>query len=57
MGECASKALHKVWYQKWLVHLTHRPEAGAGVLHSNLTGGAALAKIDSSVGEFPGSGQ
>jgi len=49
MGECASKALHKVWYQKWLVHLVHRPEAGAGVLQSNLTGGAALAKIDSSV--------
>ncbi|HKS76918.1 MAG TPA: vanadium-dependent haloperoxidase [Terriglobales bacterium] len=49
MGECASKGLHKVWYQKWLVHLVHRPEAGAGVLHSNLTGGAALAKIDSSV--------
>ena len=49
MGECAAKALHKVWYQKWLVHLVHRPEAGGGVLHSNLTGGAALAKIDSSV--------
>ena len=49
LGECAAKALQKVWYQKWLVHLTHRPEAGGGVLHSNLTGGAALAKIDSSV--------
>ncbi len=49
MGECASKGLQKVWYQKWLVHLVHRPEAGAGVLQSNLTGGAALAKIDSSV--------
>jgi hypothetical protein len=47
MGECASKALHKVWYQKWLVHLVHRPEAGGGVLHSNLTGGAAQAKIHS----------
>lgn len=45
MGECASKALQKVWYQKWLVHLTHRPEAGAGVLHSNLTGGTVQAKI------------
>ncbi|HZQ67777.1 MAG TPA: vanadium-dependent haloperoxidase [Terriglobales bacterium] len=45
MGECAAKGLQKVWYQKWLVHLTHRPEAGAGVLHSNLTGGAAMAKI------------
>jgi hypothetical protein len=49
MGECASKALHKTWYQKWLVHLVHRPEAGGGVLQSNLTGGAALAQIDSSV--------
>ncbi len=47
MGECAAKALDKVWYQKWLVHLTHRPEAGGGVLHSNLTGGAAQAKIHS----------
>ena len=47
MGECAAKALNKVWYQKWLVHLTHRPEAGGGVLHSNLTGGAAQAKIHS----------
>jgi len=49
IGECASKGLHKVWYQKWLVHLTHRPEAGGGVLHSNLTGGGAMAQIDSSV--------
>ena len=47
MGECAAKALNRVWYQKWLVHLTHRPEAGGGVLQSNLTGGAAQAKIHS----------
>ncbi len=47
MGECAAKALDKVWYQKWLVHLTHRPEAGGGVLHSNLTGGSVQAKIHS----------
>jgi len=45
MGECAAKGLQKVWYQKWLVHLTHRPEAGGGVLHSNLTGGNAQAKL------------
>jgi hypothetical protein len=27
-----------VWYQKWLIHLTHRPEAGGGVAHQILTG-------------------
>jgi len=27
-----------VWYQKWLIHLTHRPEAGGGVLHQILSG-------------------
>ncbi len=37
-GECASRALNRVWYQKWLIHLTHRPEAGGGVLHQILTG-------------------
>lgn len=37
-GEVAARALNRVWYQKWLVHLTHRPEAGGGVLHQILTG-------------------
>lgn len=37
MGECASRSLTKVWFQKWLVHLVHRPEAGGGVLHQNIT--------------------
>ena len=48
MGECASKALQKVWFQKWLVHLTHRPEAGGGVLHQNITNpGRVQSKINS----------
>ena len=38
MGLVAARALQRVWYQKWLIHLTHRPEAGGGVLHENLTG-------------------
>jgi hypothetical protein len=38
MGMVAARALQRVWYQKWLIHLTHRPEAGGGVLHENLTG-------------------
>jgi hypothetical protein len=37
-GEAAARALNRVWYQKWLIHLTHRPEAGGGVLHQILTG-------------------
>jgi hypothetical protein len=48
MGECAARGLQKVWYQKWLVHLTHRPEAGGGVLHQNITNpGKLQAKINS----------
>lgn len=38
MGECAAKALNRVWYQKWLVHLVHRPESGGGVCHQILSG-------------------
>ena len=37
-GEVAAKSLHRVWYQKWLVHLAHRPESGGGVLHQILSG-------------------
>jgi len=28
LGEIAARALDVVWYQKWLVHLRHRPESG-----------------------------
>jgi hypothetical protein len=37
-GEAAARALNRVWYQKWLIHLTHRPESGGGVLHQILSG-------------------
>jgi len=37
-GEVAARALNRVWFQKWLIHLTHRPEAGGGVLHQILSG-------------------
>lgn len=33
LGEVAKCALNAVWYQKWVVHLRHRPEAGAGLVH------------------------
>lgn len=37
-GEAAARSLDRVWYQKWLIHLTHRPESGGGVLHQILSG-------------------
>jgi hypothetical protein len=37
-GEVAARAINRVWFQKWLIHLTHRPEAGGGVLHQILSG-------------------
>jgi hypothetical protein len=38
LGEVAARALNKVWFQKWLVHLTHRPEWGGGLVHQVLSG-------------------
>jgi len=38
LGEVAAHALDRVWYQKWLVHLTHRPEWGGGVAYQILSG-------------------
>jgi hypothetical protein len=38
IGEVAARALCRVWWQKWLVHLTHRPEWGGGILYQILTG-------------------
>ena len=38
IGGISAHALDVVWYQKWLVHLTHRPEAGGGVAQLLLTG-------------------
>jgi hypothetical protein len=32
LGAVARAAINAVWYQKWQVHLRHRPEAGGGVV-------------------------
>jgi hypothetical protein len=32
LGAVARAAINAVWYQKWQVHLRHRPEAGGGVI-------------------------
>jgi hypothetical protein len=38
LGRIAARALDVVWYQKWLVHLRHRPESGGGLVHLVQTG-------------------
>jgi len=51
LGEIAARALDRVWYQKWVVHLRHRPESGGGILHLIATGqGNTIdAKLNSNV--------
>lgn len=43
LAQVAKIALNSVWYQKWVVHLRHRPEAAAGLVHLIKTG---LASFD-----------
>src|SRR5205807_1456345 len=51
MCEVTNRALQKVWFQKWLVHLTHRPEWGGGILRQILQGqgGTIQATLNSNV--------
>jgi hypothetical protein len=37
IGEVAARVLDTVWYQKWLVHLRHRPESGGGIVYLTKT--------------------
>jgi hypothetical protein len=38
LGEVAYRALERSWYQKWFVHLRHRPESGGGIAQLIKTG-------------------
>lgn len=38
LATAARAALNAVWYQKWIVHLRHRPESGGGIVHLMKTG-------------------
>ena len=38
LAAVASEALKVVWYQKWWVHLRHRPESGGAIVHLMKTG-------------------
>lgn len=41
LAAVAKVALNAVWYQKWIVHLRHRPESGGGVVQLIKTGQAS----------------
>jgi hypothetical protein len=38
LAAVASEALKAVWYQKWYVHLRHRPESGGAIVYLIKTG-------------------
>ena len=38
LAAVAKTALNAVWYQKWIVHLRHRPESGGGIVELMKTG-------------------
>jgi hypothetical protein len=48
LGAVARAAINAVWYQKWIVHLRHRPESGGGIVELIKTGkGNTIdAKVD-----------
>ncbi|HZD33114.1 MAG TPA: phosphoesterase [Candidatus Angelobacter sp.] len=52
LAAVARAAINAVWYQKWLVHLRHRPESGGGIVHLlktgalNPTDAAKLSSLD-----------
>jgi hypothetical protein len=47
LGAAARAAINAVWYQKWIVHLRHRPESGGGIVHLTKTGlGTTDGKVD-----------
>jgi hypothetical protein len=51
LGTMAKIALNAVWYQKWPVHLRHRPESGGGLVHLIKSGFAFDGSPDTSVFE------
>lgn len=38
MAAAAREALNAVWFQKWFVHLRHRPESGGAIVYLTKTG-------------------
>lgn len=49
LAAVASEALKAVWYQKWFVHLRHRPESGGALVYLMKAGHPLDAKPDAIV--------
>jgi hypothetical protein len=49
LAALAKAALNAVWYQKWVIHLRHRPEAGGGLVHLQNKGIVPAGTIDANV--------
>jgi hypothetical protein len=51
LAAVSAEALKAVWYQKWWVHLRHRPESGGGIVHLQKTGqgGSILGHVSDTV--------
>jgi len=51
LAAVAKAAINAVWYQKWFVHLRHRPESGGAIVHLIKTnqGNAIEGQLDSAV--------
>ena len=50
LAAVAAEALKAVWYQKWWVHLRHRPESGGALVYLQKTGtGVAEAQVSATV--------
>ncbi len=51
LAAAARTAINAVWYQKWIVHLRHRPESGGGIVHLMKTGhsGTIQGHVDQAV--------
>jgi hypothetical protein len=51
LAQVAKIALNAVWFQKWVVHLRHRPESGGGIVHLIKTGkgGTLSGRVNSNV--------
>ena len=52
LGAVAKAAINAVWYQKWVVHLRHRPESGGGLVHYQRKGGIAYSPGEKIHGSF-----
>jgi hypothetical protein len=51
VATAAAEAIKAVWYQKWWVHLRHRPESGGAIVHLQKTGqgGSIEAQLSNTV--------